>query len=767
MRSTLFASVSAMVLVGMPGVVSAQSTTGSDDSSQVEEIEELSPASRRTRNDQVIIVTATRREQDLQDVPLSVTAFSQEDLTEQGIVGYEGLAQQTPGVVINRPSANFNNFTVRGISTNGYGAGLNPTVAIYIDELPISANGNSTVLDPSLFDVERVEFLRGPQGTLFGSSSLAGAMRIITHNPDLDDFEVEGLIDLGLQGDDSFRQRYNAMVNVPLVQDRLAFRAVGFYRHEEGYIDNVGTGIDNANTLDSIGGRAMLRWEPTDRLSAQFTVLYEDSDPEDSSTVNPNLGTYVRRSDRPDLFQANLRSYNATIEYDFDGADLISSSTFAEFDQLFVVDLAGTFNQAIAFALDAYAYDDIFVQETRLASDPGGSFDWVIGGFYYDKRRDTDLFYRSTPEFLAARNLTGLTDEYYQRLFTHTNQSELAGFGELTYRFGDSFWLTGGLRYTHTEVQSFQEAAGYNSNYLTAALFGLTNFQLTVTPYGAVEGLKVSDDNLSWKASASWQPVPEITTYASVSTGFRAPVVNARAGLVSTLDPTDIVIPAGADSDSLINYEVGLKGRFFDGDLIANIAAYYIDWNDIQVQANRVSDSIQFATNIGGAVSKGIEFEIIGRIVPGVTLSINAAFNDTEVNELSLAEAAISGAELGIQLAGPEFQGSATLRYDFDLSPNATGWVSGNIRYVGDFPGLFPNVPGQPGVPSPQFAFTEDYAIVNLVAGAEFGRFNLAVYVENVFSENAITYVHPEAFIDSRFGRVPPRTVGVRAGFSF
>src|SRR4051812_22037320 len=157
-----------------------------------------------------IIVTATRRSERLQDVPLSVTAFSQEELTTKGIVGYEGLAQETPGVVLNRPSANFNNFTARGIATNGYGANLQSTVAIYIDELPISTIGNTTVLDPNLFDVERIEFLRGPQGTLFGSGSLSGALRILTKSPDLKEFGASALVDYGFTGGDSFRQRYNA-----------------------------------------------------------------------------------------------------------------------------------------------------------------------------------------------------------------------------------------------------------------------------------------------------------------------------------------------------------------------------------------------------------------------------------------------------------------------------------------------------------------------------------------------------------------------------
>src|SRR5690349_10488442 len=180
MRTSLLASATAAAVFVAPGPVSAQATA--EKAQQLEEI----------------VVTATRRSERLQDVPLSVTAFSQEQLTTKGIVGYEGLARETPGVVLNRPSANFNNFTARGIATNGYGANLQSTVAIYIDELPISTIGNTTVLDPNLFDLDHIEFLRGPQGTLFGSGSLSGAVRILTKSPDLTKFDAAGMVDFGM-----------------------------------------------------------------------------------------------------------------------------------------------------------------------------------------------------------------------------------------------------------------------------------------------------------------------------------------------------------------------------------------------------------------------------------------------------------------------------------------------------------------------------------------------------------------------------------------
>ncbi|PXA92442.1 TonB-dependent receptor [Nostoc sp. 3335mG] len=751
MRGRLLASACAVALITGPGVALAQdaATTTSADAPD---------------DSQEIIVTATRRAERIQDVPISITAFSQEQLTEKGIVGYEGLARETPGIVLNKPSANFNNFTARGIATNGYGANLQSSVAIYVDELPISTIGNTTVIDPNLFDVERVEFLRGPQGTLFGSGSLSGAMRILTKSPDLDSFDASALVDLGLTGSDSFRQRYNAMVNVPLVTDRLALRAVGFYRHEEGYLDNVGTGVKNSNTLVDYGGRAVLLWRPTDRLSVKLLGSYEYSSPKDSSLTSPSLGRNKRRSDQPDLFTGIMSTANATIEYEFDFAKLTSSSTYSDFDQKFYVDLANTFNFAIAFGLDADAYDKVFVQETRLASTGSGPFSWVVGGFYMHRRRDVDYFYRSSLPFLQARGITGLPDQYYQKQYTYSLQNELAGFGELTYRFSDRFWLTGGMRYGRLDAQGFTEAGGYNSNYLVNALSGIPG-PLTLTPYTAVEGVKAEGSKPSWKASVSFKPTADITSYATFSTGFRAPVVNAFAGRPSAVNPSDLIIPYGASSDDLKSYEIGAKGRWLGGLVNINLALYLVDWSNIQVQANRVSDSVQFATNIGAARSKGLEFEISVIPTTGLTIGVNGSFNDAKITRLSPQEAAISGAVLGHRLSSPHFQGSAYISYGFDIGQDTHALVALNAQNVGSYPSSFPRVPGNPNATLATFGYTDDYSNVNLSLGLKRRDWSAQLYVENLLDDHSITYIHPEAFLFSRFGTMRPRTFGVRLGY--
>lgn len=713
-----------------------------------------------------IVVTATRRSERLQDVPISITAFSQKDLTEKGIVGFEGIARETPGVVLDQRSDNNLSITTRGISTNGYHAGLQSTTTVYLDDLPITTIGNSVTLDPGLYDVERVEFLRGPQGTLFGSGSLSGALRILTHNPDLTRFDMSAAADIGVTPDGGgIRQRYNGMVNLPLVSDTLGLRAVGFYRHEDGYIDNLGTGVKNSNTLEDWGGRAILLWKPTDRLSIRLMGLYENSYPEDASLTTPSLGDRKRYSTIPDLYTSKTQLYNATIDYDLGGARLTSSSSYGYQDGLFVVDLAGTFALTIPFYLYDHGIWKTFVQETRIVSKPGGKVDWAVGGYYLHRDQFLEGRETSSPAFLAARRITGLpADATFFQFGSNSRTYELAAFGELTYHFTPKLSVTGGIRYGKYGG-TVDTLPGFNSAYFAYAL-GRVSGPLALVANGKSTARYPSSGKASWKASITYKPTHELTTYATVSTGYRTPIYNARAGSVSSADPTDLVIPAGAGSDSLTNYEIGLKGRLLGGKLTANLAAYYIDWRNIQVQANRQSDSVQFATNVGGAVSKGIEAEVSISPVRGLVLGVNGSFNDGKVTKLSAREAAISGAVLGARLASPHLQGSFYGTYSFKLPGDASGFTGFQVEHVDSFPVGFPNTPGKPAVPSAVFGSTDGYTNVNLQAGIRIGKLSTTFYMENVGNSRAVTYVHPEAFVYSRYAILRPRTFGVRVGYN-
>jgi iron complex outermembrane receptor protein len=714
-----------------------------------------------------IVVTATRRSERLQDVPLSITAISQAELTQKGIVGFEGIARETPGVVLDHRSDNNLSVTTRGISTNGYQAGLQSTTTVYLDELPLTTIGNSVTLDPNLYDVERVEFLRGPQGTLFGSGSLSGALRILTHSPDLKHYDASALVDVGQTPDgDGIRQRYSGMINIPLVADTLALRVVGFHRDEDGYIDNVGTGVKNANSLRDSGGRASLLWQPTNRLSIKLMGLYEDSHPADASLTTPSLGDRKRYTTIPDLYTSKTQLYNATIDYQFDGAHLTSASSYAHQDGLYYADLGGTFNLTIPFDLFDHGIWKTFVQETRLVSDPGGRFDWVAGAYYLHRDLALDGRETSTPAYLSAHGITGLpADATFYKFSNDTHSYELAGFGELTYHLTDTLSVTGGLRYGKygTTVDS---DAGFNSLYFAYAL-GHISAPLPLVPTPASTAHFPSAAKTSWRASLTYEPSRDLTLYGTVSTGYRTPVYNSRAGSVSTVNPKDLVIPAGAGSDNLTNYEVGLKGRWLDERLTANLAAYYIDWRNIQVQANRISDSVQFATNIGRAASKGLEAEITVTPVRGVVLGLNGSLNQAKVTEVSAQEAVISGAVEGAQLASPHLQGSFFGSYNYPLAGAATGFSSFQVEHVGSFPDGFPNTPGTLGTPSPLYGRTDTYTVVNLQTGGTLRNLTATLYGENLSNSRAVTYIHPESFIYSRYAILRPRTFGVRIGYQF
>ncbi|WP_109808090.1 TonB-dependent receptor [Sphingosinithalassobacter portus] len=757
------ASLFALIAAAQPAMAQTSTTQPAQDDATAADQDGISANE--------IVVTATRRAERLQDVPLSVTAFDQEELTEKGIVGFEGVARETPGVVLNQASDNNARITARGISTNGWGAGLQTTTTIYLDELPLSTIGNTVTLNPFLYDVERVEFLRGPQGTLFGSGSLSGALRILTKSPELNHFDASALVDVGLTPvSSSARLRTSAMINVPLVDDMLGLRVVGFYRDEDGYIDNLGTGVHNSNGLKDWGGRATLLFKPTDRLSIRLLGSYEDSFPEDASLTSPDLGERKRYSLRPDRYTSRTQIYNGTIDYDFDFAKLTSSSTYSIADGRFDVDLLGTFGAAnVPYFLVDGLHVKTFVQETRLVSQTDGFLSWVVGGFYLHRDSELTGQNQTTAAFLAAKRYTlpgdGVT---FSEFGNDTSTYELAGFGELTFNLTSRLSLTGGLRYGKYGGDVTTKP-GFNSSYFAYALAARApNAPILAIPTAATTSTTSTypgAERASWKASISYRPNRDLSTYATISTGYRTPVYNARAGYVSPVDPNDIVIPQGAGSDSLTNYEIGLKGRFLDGKLTAAIAGYYIDWRNIQVQANRPSDSVQFSTNIGRARSIGLEVELAYRPTPLTVIGLNGSVNDAKIVDLTPEEALISGAEEGSQLASPPVQGSFYGSHGYKLWGGASGFSGFQVQYVGSFPNGFPNTPGT-GVPAPLYDETDAYTYINLQTGVRIGNLTTTFYVENLLDSDAVTYIHPERFIISRYSVLRPRTFGVRLNWT-
>lgn len=714
-----------------------------------------------------VVVTATRREESTQDVALSITALGGAELERRGIENFEDYARLIPGVNLNKTSKNFSRFTVRGISGSARDGTNQQPVAVYLDELPVTVvnGGFPMTADLRLYDVERVEVLRGPQGTLFGSGSLSGAVRMVTRKADLTGFDAAIRTDLGWTGSDSRRQRINGMINVPLIDQELAVRLVGYWVDEDGTVDNIGTGIDNADANEEQGGRVSMRWQPNDRFSSTFMALQEDSEPQDFSLIDPALGDRVRSSFIPANGYSKLTSYNLTLEYAFDWATLTSSTTRASQDGRFGFDITKSINffpVAISNPLDVSA----LTQELRLVSAPSDRFEWVLGAFYLDREFDYVVDFPTDPDFVAGLNITGLLPGNRTLLWPGQSlDQEQAVFGEVSWHLSDTVTLTVGLRYTEYEVAS---SSGDQYNVvgpLIGAIFAGGNQTIApvVIPGGKLGPFK--DDQLTKKVSLTWQPTAERTVYLTAADGFRMASLNANAGQASLTDPTDILVPDGADADSLWSYELGYKSLWPEIGFKLNAAVYYMKWSDIQVNANRASDSVNFLTNAGEAVSKGLEFEMQYWPTESLELGLSANFQNAEITSISQLESAISGAVKGQQLVGPDRQYAAFAQYTRGVGNGYKGYLRVDAQWIDSYPNGFANVPGQLGVPNPVIQDTDAYENVNLSLGLETDRWTVTLYGENILNNDDYTYIDPRVAIANKYGTLRPRTVGVRVNW--
>ena len=727
---------------------------------------------------ETVIVTATRREASIQDTPLSITAITPAEIERQGIENFSDFAAQVPGVVLSEPVELISKFTIRGLttSTTSSSIGEQKAVAVYLDDVPVTSFSIITP-DVLLDDVERVEVLRGPQGTLFGSGSLAGAVRIISAKPDLSEFDASAGVDFGLTDGDAFSYRYNAMVNIPLVEDRVALRASGFFRDRDGYVDNVFLDQEDVNSSQDWGGRVSLRAKPTDRLLVTLLGMHSTSEIDETSAFQPSLGRNNTAVFLPVDIVAEVTSLNATAEYDFDWATLVSSSTYANTENDWVVPLDQILTGILPFAFGEEVSQDAFVQEIRLVSQTDSPLEWVVGAFYMNRESDYDAGAFTLTEFANSLNITGLPvsntnpGTAITREVSILENSELAAFGEFSYTLPQNLTLTAGFRYAETEyVDTLTDPSFDSVGAFVGAVFAGGNVDLVPTPVPPASLSTGETSKLTTKFVLTWQPEDGQTYYASASEGFRRPHPNGIAlvnGGRSSVDPSDpTVVPLIADSDSLWNYELGAKLSLLDGRLNANLAGYFITWEDIQAALTRPSDSAPFVGNIGKAEAYGFEGELFARPNDNLELGLNLTLQNAEIVELTEAEALTSGAIVGSPLAAPDVQVSGYLQYTWPLASGHEVYGRLDVQHVGSYENGFPNLPGTTD-PNPGFATISSYENVNVSAGWNGDQWGLVLYAENLFDNDDLIAINPanSSFANSRTLR--PQTFGVRANWNF
>ena len=730
-----------------------------------------------------IIVTATKREERLQDVPMTVNVVSQESIEIQGIRSAQQLAIGVPGLDYQTPNRGANaSFIVRGIATAVDDQNqVNKTVSLYIDELPLTSSNSAINPEIGLMDVSRVEVLKGPQGTLFGSGTLGGVVRVVTNKPDTSGFDSSLGLDVGMT-DGERSTRVEGMINIP-ISDSVAFRFAGFMRDGAGYVQNTGLGTDPANGQNDHGIRASLAWDINENLSASFMMMSQETDNDDASPANPALGgRFSRTTVVPETQQTEVNLYNMTINYETEFADFVFSSSKSETDTSLVNDLSDRFGGAFPFLQNRRDQEDNTVNEIRVVSNGDGRFQWVLGYFDLERESEFNRHFGVTQAYVDSKGGTigglvdvpgvmdnafiyGAADKGYINLRTNIDR-ESALFAEMSYQLTTALKGTIGLR--SGEVEQYDDSrAGGSSNlggFIGGVVFqGGTSF--TPEPYASDPFATGQQDADTMKFSLAWQVSDETNLYISASEGFRGPVVNGGCqnnGGVSTLDANDIVIPCLASSDSLWMYEVGMKGLWNDGALTANAALYQIDWEDIQMVGNRVSDAQEFTSNVDGAELNGIEFELTNSFSDEFMMGLNMNLSNQEISAITQYQMGFSGAEMGSSLVGPERKFSAFAQYNRPMDDGNEVVVRADMQYVGEMPNTFPNEIGDPDTPATNYQMIPSYTNLNASLGYVTENWSVSLYAENILDNDDWTFVGPTIFQNNRFKSLTPRTFGVR-----
>ena len=748
-----------------------------------------------------IVVTATKRDTSLQDTPIAVTAFTTEDLYRQGIENFEDFGRRSPGVTVSG-SGNYQKFTIRGIqSTSAIGSPGNMyPVNVYYDDVPV-VSMNITTPNHRLYDIERVEVLRGPQGTSFGAGSLSGAVRIITNKANLDGFDTSVRVEAASTAQGGTRHRYNGMVNVPL-SDSAALRLVGYVVNEEGWLDNAGffgsPFQKDYNRSEEWGARASLRWEPNDRSALTFSIAHDDIDHPNGLTAGeyfpvpplrdgvvgaPDVvGDYVAGQQPMEVGNwVEMDRFNLIFEYDFTWAQLVSSTSWSNHETYYDLDLDGV-DVGWPFWTDENISHDAIVQELRLVSSQGGNVEWLAGLFYLN--RETDLLgdIHTTGEFLDSQGIDySALSNAMPILPSHVGMDpnvrdieskEAAIFAELTYRFTETLSLTAGVRYTEFEYKDGLTAKGWSTN-LFDLIGGGVGGVATSTPDPALPTTTGKQNATTTKFILNWQPNDDQTLYFSAAQGFRRPHPNANALLPGINDDPDTSpIPLAADGDELWNYELGAKTRWLDGRLQANVAAYFIDWTDAQIPLVRPATARTggnaYTGNSGDVESKGIEAELLYWPTANLQLGLNLTLASAEIVSLTQEQAFQAGFVKGSPLPAPEEQFSGFAQYTYPLQSGGAIYGRVDVQYAGDYPNGPPNQNGSlTQAPNANFQYTDAYENVNLQVGWEMDKVTLVLFGENVLDNRDFIYVNPDTYTFNRFYTLRPRTIGLRAEWHF
>jgi outer membrane receptor protein involved in Fe transport len=658
-----------------------------------------------------IIVTAQRRQESLQRVPISIAVLGGGALDQSPSNSVSDALRTIPGVsTLQSYQGGGTLVTVRGVTAGNALFNGSGTVGYYLDSVPFGAVKSAIAPDSSAYDLERVEVLRGPQGTLYGANALNGVVRVLTSPADPSKFGVKARASISTTEGGAASYRQDVSVNLPIIDDKLAMRATVGYQDQGGWIDTPVQG--NANRGDLWSLRLRVDANPTDRLSANVSLWRTRN-----QFSGPSTGQTSTTSSSPfrQPIDSDFDTVSGKISYDFGPASLTSATSYLEYHNYSSIDFSPFF---AGTQLTTRINVDVFAEEISLNSNGTGPWRWSIGGIYREAKED---LLQTIPEFAFGLNNINRSKSY-------------AAYAEVTRTFAeDTFEITAGGRYFHDKNNQTNE-----SPLSTPPIVAPEDTASAVTP----------------RLVLAWRPARAFTIYASYSEGFRSGFPQAAAASV---------IPP-AQPDRLKNYEIGAKGNLFGGMLALDTAFYYIDWQDVQQNITVSSGGIPYAATVNGSAAQGFGFEAAATLRPAAGLTLDAGFS---LNDLTQDENIFSGGVLlfakGSRLNySPKYNANIGASYSFDIgSGNLTGRLSASAYYtsrqqsrvllgtvvtVGDSDSAF--------VPEASFSLESRHGWTATVFGQNLSNFH------GVASPGF-------GGLTEYYGRLRPRTIGFQLEFKY
>jgi outer membrane receptor protein involved in Fe transport len=715
-----------------------------------------------------VIVTADRRSESLQDVSMSVSVVVPDEFTSIGLNKLSDVLAYVPGLNIVRGGDPLEtNLIIRGIGETTLTGTKTATVGVYLDNTPLTSNGpwgngSKFSFDGLLGDVERIEVLRGPQGTLYGATSLAGAIRYITRKPALDEWRSYARVDLSDTKEGDLNQVYSAGISVPLIRNTLGMSVSGYHQDDGGLVDRAAASGEvlkaNNDAFERQNGSFDVYYTPTDSLQLRARAMHQEAEYSglgqvsfDPVTRQSLTGSLAEVSGFADTSLEN-NVFALTGEYLFEGgATLTSSSSWTEeqwkdsfqncdlcaIADLFIGRPAGTTTSLTRFFNEG---SNRFTQELQLASAANEQLEWIVGAYYTDEDTNSKLLITVQP---------GEVNWNTQQ--QPSNYKELAGFGNLRFFFTPEFDITLGLRQSETEMTFTPNSSS-----------DVFNFPPTMEN-------EVDDSVTTWSLDGRYRLGELVSLYGRAATGYRPASTN--------LPVTDGVtsLPLIVESDSLTSYELGVKGHSEDGNVSYDFAVWYQVWDDFQTVL-ALSPLVQGLGNAAGGVSgQGFEGSVTLRPIEGLSIISNVSYVN---NTLDDDEPLLNGLA-GQHVPGiPEWTFSSRARYDFRISSGLDAFAGAGISYAvsrrstyTDDGALIPGVSDPAGSYDAFFNVPSDsYTLVDLNAGLIWGRYGLTLYVNNALNEEKWISAFGSTFFGSVFASgVParPRTIGATLFVSF